>query len=100
MQTIDTSAHVIETDKTWCYLAGNERHFAPVVPHKTDEKPSTNNQFWLSGDKVKPKDNADTLSKGRSSCNMSCVDARLKNMDELNIDVQVLYPTIFFVLRK
>ncbi|MBD19522.1 MAG: hypothetical protein CMM37_00590 [Rhodospirillaceae bacterium] len=97
VQTIDSDAHVIESDKTWSYLEDNEKHFAPVILHKTGEEPSPNNQFWLSGDKIQPKDNADTLSMDKSSREMGSVDARLKHMDELNIDMQVLYPTIFLV---
>jgi len=95
--TIDSDAHVIESDKTWSYLPDDEKHYAPIVLHKSGEKPSPSNQYWLSGDKIQPKDNADTLSMDETSREMGSVDARLKHMDELSIDLQVLYPTIFLV---
>ena len=60
MPTIDSDAHVIESDKTWSYLPDDEKHYAPIVLHKSGEKASPNNQYWLSGDKIQPKDNAAT----------------------------------------
>ena len=97
MPTIDSDAHVIESSKTWDYLADSEKHFAPIVLHKTGENPSPDNTYWLSGDNIQTKDNADTLSMDVKSREMGSVDARLHHMDELEIDLQVLYPTIFLV---
>ena len=31
MPIIDSDAHVIESNRTWSYLAENEKHFAPLV---------------------------------------------------------------------
>jgi hypothetical protein len=31
MPTIDSDAHVIESHRTWSYLADDERRFAPMV---------------------------------------------------------------------
>jgi len=100
MQTIDSDAHVIESERTWSYLAENERHFAPVVldmvggvQPRSGPRPAT--QFWYSGDFIQPKDNADTESMDADSREMGNVAMRLAHMDQLNIDTQVLYPTIF-----
>ena len=97
MPVIDSDAHVIESEKTWSYLAADEKHFAPVILSKTGETPTPDNTYWLSGDHIQTKDNADTLTMDESMREMGSVDARLKHMDELNIDLQVLYPTIFLV---
>ena len=90
MPTIDSDAHVIESSKTWDYLADNEKHFAPIILHKSGENPSPDNTYWLSGDNIQTKDNADTLSMDAKSREMGSVDARLHHMDELEIDLQVL----------
>ena len=101
MTTIDADAHVIESDRTWSYLAEDERHFAPLVldmvagelQPRSGPRPAS--QFWYSGDFIQPKDNADTVSMDAESREMGNVAARLAHMDQLQIDMQILYPTIF-----
>jgi predicted TIM-barrel fold metal-dependent hydrolase len=96
MQTIDADAHVIESEQTWSYLAEDERHFAPLLLDKVEgSDPGAPPRYWYSGDFVQPKNNADLVSMDAESREMGNVKARLVHMDELNIDVQVLYPTIF-----
>jgi len=97
MPIIDSDAHVIESQKTWSYLADDEKHFAPMILNRAGAAEAPENQYWFSGDYIQPKDNADTLTMDESLREMGSVDARLKHMDELNIDLQVLYPTIFLV---
>ena len=101
MTTIDSDAHVIESDRTWSYLAEDERQFAPMVLDmiagevQPQSGPRPAKQFWYSGDFIQPKDNADTVSMDAGSREMGNVATRLAHMDELNIDMQILYPTIF-----
>ena len=101
MTTIDSDAAVIESDRTWSYLADHERHFAPMVLDMVDGEfqsgsgPSRATRFWFSGDFIQSKDNADLAAMDEESREMGNVKARLAHMDQLNIDVQVLYPTIF-----
>ncbi|NQV45606.1 MAG: amidohydrolase family protein [Rhodospirillales bacterium] len=101
MKTIDADAHVIESDRTWSYLADGEQHFAPMVLDRVAGEvqprrgPKPASRYWYSGDFIQSKDNADTVSMDADSREMGNVKTRLAHMDELNIDVQVLYPTIF-----
>ncbi len=101
MTIIDADAHVIESDRTWSYLGPDERHFAPMVLDMADGEfqsqtgPSRGTRFWYSGDFIQSKDNADTVAMDEDSREMGDVKTRLAHMDELDIDVQVLYPTIF-----
>lgn len=101
MTTIDSDAHVIESDRTWGYLAEDERHFAPVVldmaagEDQPQSGPRPASQFWYSGDFIQPKDNADMESMDSDSREMGNVESRLAHMDQLAIDMQILYPTIF-----
>lgn len=103
MKTIDSDAHVIESDRTWSYLADDEKHYAPLVLDivsgeiQPQSGPRPTSQYWYSGDVVQPKDNADTETMDAESREMGNVAARLAHMDELEIDAQILYPTIFLV---
>ncbi|MEK9683888.1 MAG: amidohydrolase family protein [Rhodospirillaceae bacterium] len=102
MKTIDADAHVIESAKTWSYLGNDEKHFAPLTLNKVSggdspqSGPSKSSHYWFSGSHIQPKDNADT-TMDEASREMGDVQARLDHMDRLQIDAQVLYPTIFLV---
>jgi predicted TIM-barrel fold metal-dependent hydrolase len=58
--------------------------------------PRAASAFWFSGGFIQPADdNADMSGTSAEARELSDVRARLRHMDELEIDVQVLYPTIF-----
>ncbi len=103
MPTIDADAHVIESDTTWSYLSDDEAQFAPLVLDTVSGRMEKQlgrediTEFWFSGNYLQTKDNADTLAMDARSREMGSVDARISHMDDLNIDIQVLYPTIFLV---
>ena len=101
MPTIDADAHVIESERTWSYLAESERRYAPMllemVAGETQEQvgPAPTRRFLYSGNTIQTVDNADTATMDAESREMGNVHTRLAHMDQLNIDVQVLYPTTF-----
>jgi predicted TIM-barrel fold metal-dependent hydrolase len=94
MAIIDSDAHVLETDRTWDYMLESEREMRPrVVP--TPKDASSGGESWLvDGTYIGKARNVghDTAKESRE---MEDIRARLSHMDELNVDVQVLYPTIF-----
>lgn len=92
MLTIDAGAHVIETDRTWDYMDEADLQFRPVRLTAA-ASPGEGQEYWLIDGKVFPIDKVSTLPAG--SCEMLDLEARLRVMDELGIDVQVLYPTLF-----
>jgi predicted TIM-barrel fold metal-dependent hydrolase len=80
MAIIDSDAHVIEYDHTWDYMDASESRFRPP------SRPVGQGQGRGHGDKV-------VLP---SECrNPIDVAARVRHMDELGTDVQVLFPTLF-----
>lgn len=102
MATIDADAHVIESHRTWSHLPGAERRFAPMVlaqiqgEARVASGPRAASKFWYSGSFIQPADdNADEAGLSEDTRELGDVRARLKHMDDLSIDVQVLYPTIF-----
>jgi predicted TIM-barrel fold metal-dependent hydrolase len=92
MRTIDADAHVIENESTWEYMLESERQFRPQIVTATAEGASVD--YWLVDGKVRPWTNIgkDTPKAARE---MSDLSIRIKHMDELNVDVQVIYPTFF-----
>ncbi|HLY67703.1 MAG TPA: amidohydrolase family protein [Chloroflexota bacterium] len=105
--TIDSDAHVIETEETWLYLEPAEQKYRPRLVGSPDNE---REQYWVLEDKVIgfrfPNLTAaelETLSKqvGRElttpadSRDMSRVDRRLEHMDQIGLDVQVLHNTLW-----
>jgi predicted TIM-barrel fold metal-dependent hydrolase len=94
MLTIDADAHVIECEKTWDYLEGEDRRYRPVslsVDMPTGKKHS----YWFIGGRMiggRENIGKDTSKESREMAN---IDSRLQHMDEIGTAVQVLYPTLF-----
>lgn len=102
MTTIDSDAHVLETPDTWRYLADSERHFAPMVVTRKSGAADRGLQgeaiqdYWVVDGRLVPKEGNTGLDNTTAETReMRDIQARVAHMDELNIDVQVLYPTIF-----
>ena len=94
MAVIDSDAHVLETDHTWDYMLEAERDMRPrVVPTPNDA--FSGGESWLVDGTYIGKARNVGHDTSRESREMSDIRARLKHMDELDVDVQVLYPTIF-----
>lgn len=107
MLTIDADAHVMEGPRTWQYCDPSERKFMPTL---IDPGDGADRQFWLIDGKIrghvrhviKTKDfQALAEASGRDMVvppeeqHLGDVPARIRHMDEMGIDVQVMYPTIF-----
>jgi len=95
MAIIDADAHVLETERTWDYMLEAERSMRPrIVPTPND--PTSGGESWLiDGTAIGKARNVGYEDTSKESREMADIKARLKHMDELEIDVQVLYPTIF-----
>ena len=107
LTVIDADAHVIETNRTWDYLAASEQNFRPKL-YSAPEDPTR--QYWVIDDKIagfrfltlserelhefaeRAGRNFETPQAARE---LDDVDLRLKHMDELGIDVQVLHNTFW-----
>lgn len=92
MKTIDADAHVIENERTWDYMEKTEHEFKPQMVKSTNS--GEPKDCWLIDGRLVPRTNVgkDTLQASRE---LGDIEARLKHMDELGIDMQILYPTVF-----
>jgi predicted TIM-barrel fold metal-dependent hydrolase len=94
MAVIDADAHVLETERTWDYMLESERQHRPrIVPTPND--PASGGESWLVDGTYIGKARNVGHDTARESREMEDIQGRLKHMDDLDIDVQVLYPTIF-----
>jgi hypothetical protein len=96
MRIIDADCHVIETDRTWEYLEESEAKYKPVTVVPSAAK-SAGAGFWMVEGKVRARRAFDP-ERARTPVEtgeMLNIQARLSHMDELGVDVQVLYPTYF-----
>ncbi|HWO41953.1 MAG TPA: amidohydrolase family protein [Candidatus Eisenbacteria bacterium] len=95
MAIIDADAHVLESERTWDYMLESERQFRPrIVP--TPDDPDSGGESWLiDGGLYMGKARNVGKDTSKEAREMGDVAARLRHMDELGVDIQVLYPTIF-----
>jgi predicted TIM-barrel fold metal-dependent hydrolase len=107
MPTIDSDAHVVESERTWDYIDKADQKYRPLIVKPRGE---SGGEYWYIQGKIRglvrivltARDVADVARRTGRNMNtpqetreMENVPARLKHMDELGIDIQVLYPTMF-----
>lgn len=107
LDVIDADAHVVENEQVWDYLDASEKKYRPTLV-LSPENPKR--QLWyLDGENLGPKfpspddeQSAEHFRKfGREvgtpvqARELSDVKRRLRHMDELGIDVQVLYNSLW-----
>ena len=102
MTVIDADAHVIENDHTWSYLPEEARRFAPAVLQQGSgafgqtNRGNVSKEWVMFETHIQPWDrNVNLEQTDPESRNLTSVAKRIAHMDELKIDAQVLYPTIF-----
>lgn len=90
---IDADAHVIETERTYEYMREEDRRLRPIVLRHDDG--DAQHEYWYLEGRAWRKDNnagAEFPTEAREAAD---IDARLRHMDELGVDMHVLYPTMF-----
>jgi predicted TIM-barrel fold metal-dependent hydrolase len=111
---IDADTHIIESTAMWEFIDRDMHHRRPVittVPNDTLYK--STNAFWLIDGNIFPKPagkgsfsiatpSAQERQMARRDIDVGCREitdpvARLRDMDRLGVDVQVVYPTLFLV---
>jgi len=91
MPIIDSDAHVIETERTWHYMTESEMEFRP----KSLVNPGSESEYWLIDGRAHIRSQNIGKETPKAAREMEDIEARLRHMDELGVDIQVLYPTVF-----
>ncbi|MGH7871613.1 MAG: amidohydrolase family protein, partial [Candidatus Binatia bacterium] len=107
MPTIDADAHVVESERTWDYIDQADQKYRPLIVKPRGEG---GGEYWYIDGKIRglvrivltaqhvadvAKRTGRDMNTPQETREMENVPARLKHMEELGIDVQVLYPTMF-----
>jgi predicted TIM-barrel fold metal-dependent hydrolase len=102
MTVIDADAHVIESELTWAYLTEDDRKYAPMILEQTSgdfgqtNRGAVSTKWWMFETNIQPGDrNINVEDLPAKSREMADVKQRLDHMNQLGIDIQVLYTTIF-----
>lgn len=104
MPVIDADTHVDETEETWEFLKGEDRAFTPATiinnpPSVEGETPRGYNRYWVIDGQLRLRRNRDDKRTGtvQETRELTDIGARLRHMDELGVDIQVMYPTLFLM---
>jgi predicted TIM-barrel fold metal-dependent hydrolase len=92
MAVIDADTHVHECDATWSYLTAAEERFRPEPGELRDG--DTSRPFWAIDGLIKIRSRR-TEPHWRSMGELTDVAARLRDMDQMGVQTQVIYPTSF-----
>ncbi|MGH7829720.1 MAG: amidohydrolase family protein [Candidatus Binatia bacterium] len=104
---IDADSHVVETEQTWEYLDASDKKFRPRL-FQSAEDPNT--QYWFLDGKAigfrnptlteqeleaRSKETGRSLQTAAEARELRDVELRLRHMDKLGIDIQVLHNTLW-----
>jgi uncharacterized protein len=100
MRAVDADAHVDETEATWEHMREHELAFKPTTeyPKRLDpNRPPT--RYWIIDGRrmlrfVRNDRRTRTTVETRELLDIS---ARLRDMDEMGVEIQVLYTSLFIV---
>ncbi len=102
MPMIDADTHVDETEATWKRVEESFPQYAPatVVPAKNGEAPAALKgifkRFWVVENKMQPRAVRDEVHHPpRVARELEDVDVRLRDMDRMGVEIQVIFPTFF-----
>lgn len=106
---VDADAHVIETEQTWDYLDPKDRQYRPTLVSVQEERNVEIPRGAINDWHIRKPGywivDGQTLMAGRIQSTHyppgaqfpTDVDARVRHMDELGVDVQVIYPSFFLL---
>jgi uncharacterized protein len=100
VKIIDADTHVDETEDTWEYMQDSDLQFKPITtyPKNPDPKLPPTRYWMIDGRRqlrfIRADQESGTVVESRELLD---VQVRLKHMDELGTDAQVIYPTLFLM---
>jgi predicted TIM-barrel fold metal-dependent hydrolase len=98
---IDADTHVDESESTWQGIPEDLAQYAPVTVASQDGPPTdglsrARNRWWLVEGRVQARAVRDDINHPpRERRELEDVPGRLRHMDEMGVDVQVVFPTFF-----
>jgi len=100
MPFIDCDAHIDETEDTWEWLRENELALKPKVTYPANQDPNRPpTRYWMIDGHRQPRLYRDDQRSQTTVETRELLDplARVRHMDELGTEVQVMYPSLMLV---
>jgi predicted TIM-barrel fold metal-dependent hydrolase len=97
LRVIDADTHVDETEDTWNFVQPGEEPYKPTTGFPRNQDPSRPpTRYWVVDGQRKPRRIRDDAKSGTKleARELLDIDVRLRHMDELGTEVQVIYPTL------
>jgi aminocarboxymuconate-semialdehyde decarboxylase len=102
---VDADAHVIETEETWEYMTADESQYCkpisvdpgrPIELTLNEPGGPKPHRYWIVDGRAAPRRwrSDERASTSLALREMRDVPGRLRHMDEIGVDVQVIYPTL------
>jgi uncharacterized protein len=101
MGYVDADAHVIESPSSWAFIPESSRGLTPLLvnqtwgPEKKGNQGRQSNEYWVMDGRVHVRDANINYEASAESRELHDAGARVAHMDQLGIDIQVIYPTVF-----
>jgi predicted TIM-barrel fold metal-dependent hydrolase len=98
--TIDADTHIDETEDTWEYMRPGEEAFKPIVGYPSNPDPNRPlPRYWMIDGERQPRlarddERTRTTVEARELLD---VKVRLRDMDSLDVQTHVIYPTMFLI---
>lgn len=100
MGIIDADTHVDETEDTWAYMEGADAPFKPTTAYPANPDPKLPPaRYWMIDGRRQIRFIRSDKDSGTTVETRELLDVkkRLRHMDELGTDIQVIYPTLFLM---
>ncbi len=100
MRIIDADTHIDETEETWEHMRENDLCYKPTTAYPANPDPKLPpTRYWMIDSKRQIRFIRSDEQTGTTVATRELLDvkARLRHMDELDTDVQVIYPTLFLM---
>lgn len=100
MGIIDADTHIDETEATWEFMGEEESQYKPTTAYPSRPDPRLPPaRYWVIDGKRQIRFIRSDKDSGTTVDTRELLDvkARLKHMDELGTDIQVIYPTLFLM---
>lgn len=100
MGIIDADTHIDETDDTWEYMTGEHLRYKPTTQYPANPDPTkVPTRYWIIDGRrqlrfIRGDQESGTVVESRELLD---IKVRLKHMDQLGTDIQVIYPTLFLM---
>ena len=98
MPIIDADTHIDENEDTWAYIEEAFQSLAPVtVTRQGVDGDAVGTRYWMVDGQLRRRPTRDDKRTGTVAATRDLADvaARLRHMDELGVDIQVIYPSFF-----